>query len=211
MKISRLLTTSFLALTIAAQCSAPPEEQVMETFQTYKSAILDKNGELAYEQVDANTRKRYARTLDHALNLSAVKTRELPIVDMMEVLMARHMIEPETLQAMDGKGFFVHAVNEGWIDEQGVRGLEIEIQSVEGTKATTHVKKGEITAPIGFEFNLEDEKWKIDLTSILGMAEKQFQGIIDQSGMSTEELMFAVLMELSGQQPTATIWEPLNQ
>lgn len=196
---------------MAGQCSPSPEEQIVETFQTYKSAILDKNGELAYQQVDANTRKRYARTLDRALNLSAARTRELPLIDLMEVLMARHMIESGTLKAMDGKEFFVYAVNEGWIDEKGVRGVEIEVKNVEGTKATTKMKKGGITADVGFDFNLEDGQWRIDLTSILGMAEIQFQGILDQSGMSTEELMFAVLLELSGQQPSAGVWEPLNQ
>ncbi|MBI39578.1 MAG: hypothetical protein CMF59_08260 [Leptospiraceae bacterium] len=200
-----------LTLSCLSQCSAPPEEQIQETFQAYKKAILKKDGETAYKQIDKNTRDYYALMLDHAMNLPAEKTRELTFVNQIIVLMARHMIEQEQIRAMDGKAFFVYAVNQGWIDERQVQGMEIEIQKVDGDKATTHIKRGEVTAPMGFDFRREDAGWRIDLTSVLEIAEQQFQGMIQRSQMDSRELIYAILAELSGNQPTDSVWEPLNQ
>ena len=79
---------------------------VQEAFRTYKSAILNNDGSLAYSSIDKNTRGAYDNYLSMALTADAEKIETLGILDKMQIIIMRHRIPKAELIKMSGKDLF---------------------------------------------------------------------------------------------------------
>ena len=205
---------SVIALFVMAQlfltaCSNNEEPAVLQSFEGYKTAILNNDGAKAYDFIDKNTRDYYALTLDRALHLSASDTKSLNIIDMMNVLLARHAIDKDELKSMDGRDFFIYATDKGWIDKERTADVNIKVASIEDNIATTHLVRAGQEAPFGFLFTKEEGQWKIDLSSVFDVSRKVMETTIDAAGMMRTEFIFTVLETSTGHEADASLWQPV--
>lgn len=207
--------TCFLMLAAVA-CSekaaapAPDEsEAVRAAFNGYKQAILQENGTTAVGYVDTKTLDYYRRIKELALHGESYAVRALSPMDKLMVLTIRNRVPLATLQGMTPESLFVHAVNEGWVGKESAAGNEVGAVEVTGDTATgVHVSRGQ-QSPYKWEFHKEDGRWKIDLTSIMPIADRALRQLILQSGASEDEFVLRMLEAVSGQQIGSTIWEPM--
>ena len=201
------LVTCFI---FVSACETDTEvKMIQESFENYRSAILNRKGELAYTLVDINTKKYYEKTINMILHLSEIETKKLSLLNKVNVLMARHRIEPDVLTKMSGKSFFVYAVDNGWIGEESVSNLQIEVVEINDNFAKTHIVTEEGEAPFGFSFRREDGKWRIDLTSMFSISNVAFSKQAENMGVSENEFIFMILESISGKKVESKIWNPI--
>ena len=80
---------------------------------------------------------------------------------------------------------------------------------VSGTHATgVHVSEGKAT-PLKFVFQMENGKWRLDLTSIMATADQAFKQVIRESGLHEDEFLMTVLESVSGKKVGDTVWDPM--
>ncbi len=193
----------------AGGSSSPEEPAVKSCFANYKKAITSSNGDAAAAEVDANTISYYSRMLTHTLELSADQTKALGLMDKLIVLMARHRIPADELRAMDGKAFFVYAVDHGWTGDVG--NIQLGAVSVTGNTAKAEHLLGNQKSGIYWGFNKEGGKWKIDLTSNMTELQKILKQTIAQQGMGDDEFLFIAITEGNPDQIKDTIWNPVGK
>ena len=212
MKFHKLIPLAVVILVLfVSSCSKENDPQaIMESFSNYKSAILNQNGELAYSFIDSNTKNYYDDIFDKVLNLSETETKKLSLLNRIAVTMGRHNIENDVLSAMNGKLYFIYAVENGWIGEESVSTLEITVSEVDKNFAKTHVVDENGEAPFGFSFRRENKKWCIDLTSMFPITDKILSQQIEKIGVSENAFIFAMLRTIAGYDPDPTVWQPVN-
>jgi len=193
--------------------SSQDESSAVEAgFDSYRQAILDQDGTAAVACVDAKTLEYYGEMLDLALRGSRVKVMALSVLDKMMVISIRHRVPRAVLEGMTPESLFVHAVDEGWIDRASVETLELgEIVVSAGTARVVFLTEGKTIPGARLVFRQEEERWKIDLTSIMPLASLAFEGAIRQSGISEEEFLTSVLEEASGVEVGESVWEPISR
>lgn len=209
MRILTIILVLFLSSVVLG--SESEKKNVIKTFESYREAILSRNGERAYDLVDSNTKQYYADALEKVLTLPAPKTMELPLSNKMFVLRARQIISPQELKKMDGKGLFMYVVANSWIGEDVVTQRKIRVKYLKEGVAKTHFLKGpNQEIPIGYSFRKEQEAWKIDLTSILPMMDATFKQMITKMGINEEAFLFGFVETLSGKKVDHLIWRPIK-
>lgn len=189
----------------------PPNEAdaVRAAFAGYKQAILDQDGVTALGWVDAKTLAYYGRMRELALHAERDAVARLSTMDKLMVFTVRHRIVREAVEAMDGAGLFVHAVEQGWIGKRSVVGNEIGEVAIAGTTATgTHVTGGR-TSGLKWVFTKEGGRWKIDLTSNMALGDQALKAAIGMSGMGEDEFLFSMLESVSGRKVESGVWEPM--
>lgn len=66
-------------------------------------------------------------------------------------------------------------------------------------------------APFEFAFLREDGTWKVDIEPLLGIADEAFRAQADQQGVSTDELVGAVLVSRYGPEEADALRDPLTE
>lgn len=91
------------------------EKAVRNSFDLYKSAILNDEGEKAINQVDSRTVAYYSNILDHVRNADSMKVETLSILDKLMVFSIRHRTSPEEIKSFDGRSLLVYAIGVVWL------------------------------------------------------------------------------------------------
>ena len=205
-----------LAFLIAALLAAPlfagDKEDIRKVFSDYKQAILGDDADTALDLVSLNTIRYYDKMLDASLYATPDECRKHSVVDKIVILRTRQGVPVKELKAMDGKGFFKYAVQNGWVGKDSVIKTEISGVTVSGKFATTDLRVGDRQSPSGYRFVKEDGRWKIDLTSIMPTANSAMQTLIRQMKIGEEAFLFRIIETVSGKRVNSKIWEaPLKR
>jgi len=194
------------------QNSNPKDESlsVEKSFNTYKTAILARDGELAAMYVNNETISYYSDLLKLIKFGTKNEIQSKRLVDKFTVLSIRLRFGNEITNIKDGKSLLSFAVKKGLIGEQGVSGLKYSSVNISGDLAFVTLEVNNAISPMKFKFTKENSVWKIDLVEILPSANIAFSYAAEESGYSDDEFIFMVLESLSGIKPTEKIWEPLN-
>lgn len=184
-------------------------QAIKECFDSYKESILNQNGKAAVEKVDSYTLAYYDRILTLSLKGQETEVRNLSVIDKTIVLIIRHRVESQILKQMNAESLFIYAVNNGWVGKNSVLDLELGKVTV-----SNKVAKGEIIAKgnpssLYFRFNKENEKWLIDLTSIMPASNIAFRQLIDSKNLDDDEFVINMIESVSGKRVTENIWQPL--
>jgi len=186
----------------------PEAEAVRETFERYRRALVEEDGEAAAGLVSSNTIEAYQGFRDLALTGSADAVKELSMVDRMQVLLLRHRIEPDALETMNGRGAFAHAVNQAWVGSGGIQRLQIHRVAVRGDEATANVGMGPAPSPELFRFAKEEGQWRFDLMPSLSSAEGALQQMAAARGVEENEFLLGMIGAMSGEPATEALFEP---
>lgn len=185
-------------------------EGVSTCFLSYRSAILDQNGEKAVKLLSQATIDEYQSYVDLALAAERQALEELSFINRMQVLILRHRIPVEVLRTLDGRSAIVHAVDRDWIGKDGVIRTELGKISIASRRATAEVEIGGRKVPSRFQFRQEDGAWKFDLVSLLRDTNLAMKQAARQAGMEEDEFLFTILESVSGKKVDDGIWTPPN-
>ncbi len=209
LKTVQILISIFLLFGLVSCGYESDTGSIESVFQSYRSALLERDGETAYRLVSKETRDYYSLSANRAQKLSSKETKKLQILDQITVLLARHSIAKIDLKKMDGRAFFIHAINKGWISEESVSKAGIQVAEIDNNFAKTHLVVEGTEYPLGFSFRKENGEWKIDITSIFNVSRASFSEKIKEMSMSQEEFLFLVLESNNGVKPEDSVWEPI--
>jgi hypothetical protein len=201
-----LIFTSQLAL--SAQEPQSEEELIRHAFVTYRGAILQQQGQSAVRIVNGATVQYYARMKALALEGQEKEVRQLTPMNKLMVLSLRHRVPADDLRAMTPEEAFIHAVNQGWIGKDSVLDSDIGQLQVFGNNASAeYVKSGKPT-PLKYRFTKEDEKWKIDLTALMPVADQAMSMLIKKEGLDEDTFIVSLIEAVSGKKVLPSIWQP---
>jgi hypothetical protein len=201
-----LIVTS--QLTLLAQRPQSDEEQIRQTFLTYKEAILQQHGQSAVLLVNNATLQYYARMKNLALEGQEKEVRLLTPMNKIMVLSLRHRIPVDDLRAMTPEVVFVHAVNQGWIGKNSVLDSDIGRVQVFGKDASADYLKGGKQTSLKYRFTKEGEKWKIDLTALMPAADQAMSMLIEKEKLDEDKFIISLIETVSGKKVSPLIWRP---
>ncbi len=207
----------FLAFCIGFICSfafcfGQSAEQILvkQSFNSYKSAILNDKGEDAAKFVDNRTIKYYGDILELVKNADSTSIDSLSIMDKLVVFLIRLKASREDIISFDGQKLFAYAVNSGMVGKNSVADNSLGAITIDkGFAKGQLVVKGK-SQPLFFHFYKESNQWKMDLTSLFPMTNSLFQNMADESGQGTNEYLFSLLEILNGKKPGPEVWQAVK-
>lgn len=173
--------------------------------------MLDEDGERAVPFLDRSTIDYYQRLRDHAMRTSRDELQQLRTIDLMTVLLVRHEMTREEVEAMDGRALIVHGVDRGWIGREGVINLSVGEVTVSGDAATAKILVRGKPTPLRYQFRKEDGSWRLDLHAYMPVAETAFQSLIEESGEESDAFVLRLIAITSGRKADDDIWQPLDR
>jgi hypothetical protein len=187
---------------------ATDEEAVRFTFERYRNAILARDGETAYDCVDENTRRYYARIMDHVKYDAEDALRELSFTDLTIILAARQFIAQDTLATMDGRDLFVHAVDNGWTDREIVVASLGPVEFSDGAAHAPALVNRRATL-FHWVFHFEDGRWRLDLATQLAAIDDASRQMLASEGLEPADLAYGMLVRGAGADIVSPeIWNP---
>ncbi|MGH9182028.1 MAG: hypothetical protein ACRDY5_09980 [Acidimicrobiales bacterium] len=183
------------------------EAAVRAALETYRQALLARDGDAAAAAVTTATLDYFAAMLDLALTAGPEEIGALATQDKFFVTLLRERVTRTTLVGLSGPGLFAYGVGQGMFGERSVAGVELGDVVVDGPRASaTAVSQGQ-TAPDAFEFALESGHWKLDLLNLLDALGTTIRLAAADAGQSEQEAIFG-LIELSlGRPVDPRVWD----
>lgn len=206
-KLTIIFSLMVLAVSTHAQSA---KEQVRSVFEAYKTAIVSGQGDKALSVIDQNTVDYYNDMLTQALTADRQTLQQTTLTDQMSVLFLRHKIPAQDLRGMDGSELFVYSVDNKMIGSNlGQIGMG-EAQ-VNGNEATAPLIVNGQEVPAYMKFYKEDGDWKIDITSIMSLAEKGLEMMMKQSGQTRNNFIDQLMTLSIGVENVDELWEPVGR
>lgn len=196
-----------LLLSLAASPAAA-QATIDKAFEAYRAALLAEDGATVVGLVDAGTLAYYEQGVAWALDADSADVAALRLVDRLMVFSLRHRVPADTVRLFDGASSLSYAVRKGWIGASAVQRLQIVRTEATGpTGFATFDEQGLVR----MGFTREDGHWKVDLASMLPLADRAFQQAAAGAGQTGDELVFQLLGSLTQRQPGRDIWHPLGR
>ncbi|HEY9548921.1 MAG TPA: hypothetical protein VIR45_05420 [Kiloniellaceae bacterium] len=201
-----LLTLILLAGPLPAAASV---DAVKESFRAYKMAILQSDGAAAARAVTQDSHVYFKGLADQALTLDRDGLHGIHLSDRIYALLLRHTLQPAALEGMSGGEVVAYAVGAGWIGREGANRLELGDYRIEGDAAS-----GTILHPDGsateftIAFAQEEGRWRLDLVALMELTRAACEYSQQQSGLSEDDFVLAMLEHVSGRKPGPDIWSP---
>ncbi|MFK7907962.1 MAG: hypothetical protein AB8B69_22715 [Chitinophagales bacterium] len=187
--------------------------EIQESYQKYKAAILESNGQNAFESIDQTSTDHYKKLLDWALNGSKSKIESLDPVDMFMVLSVRKRVDKNELKKMSGKDLFIYTIENEWTNKGTVSKTELgEIQ-----------KRGENTARAPMSVNMantntfveftrvdKDAEWRMNLISLSQNVNGQLIRMAGDRNKTESELVIDMIKQITNSEVGEDIWDPIN-
>lgn len=197
-------------LTTISYAKNDDQKLVQKSFELYKAALQEENGEEAIKYLDKTTIDYYTKMLDLTKNADSLTIEKQTILDKLMIFSMRHRVPKEEILNFDGKSCLVYSIKTGMIGKNLAASSIGKVQVKKGTSAEGQLLIYGEKTPFKFLFNKEDGVWKIDLTSFFQVSNKQFQKMADESGKSTNDYLFSLLEMLTQKKPDSGIWEKVR-
>jgi len=205
-----------LLVLLPAGCATSPqtaegsaERAVEQTFESYRRALLARDGAAAADLVTEQTWAFYRDWADRALTADRVALMESPLVDRVSVLLMRHGMAPAQLREMSGKEIFAHAVERGWISRDGTSNLRLTEYRADGSTAHARVvgRSGQVS-DIMLRFVRQEGRWRLDVPDMVDTSRSAVALAVALSDMTQEEFLYHALEDGTGRRPGPEIWNP---
>lgn len=203
-----LLIFAFLLNSCSA--SKKEEELVRKSFENYKTAILNNKGEEAVQYLDSRTTKYFSDILTKTKNADSTEVDNLDLMDKLMVFSIRHRATKSEILSFDGKSLLIYAINEGMVGKNSVANNTVGEVAIDGNFAKGQFIANGQKTPFYFHFYKEDDKWKLDLTSIFSIGTDTFKKMQKESGLNENEYLFSLLEMITGRKPGNEIWDQIE-
>lgn len=210
MKNIKIIILLLATMAIATIAKNDDQKLVQKSFELYKAALQEENGEEAIKYLDKTTIDYYSKMIDLTKNADSITVENQNILDKLMIFSMRHRVPKEEILKFDGKSCLVYSIKTGMIGKNLAASSIGKVQVKKGTAAEGQLLVYGEKTPFKFLFNKEDGVWKIDLTSFFQVSNKQIQKLADESGKSTNDYLFGLLEMLTNKKPESTIWEKVR-
>ncbi|WP_339706183.1 hypothetical protein [Algoriphagus aquimarinus] len=185
------------------------KDLVRESFENYKSAVLENRGSDAPNFLSSRTLSYYDGIIHHAIKSDSATIDDLPFFDKFTVLLIRHYIPKEEIVTMDAKTFLKYSVEKDLFGKESYINSKIGEVKISGKFAQGKLRVNNKESTISYDFYKEDGEWKFDLLSVMKLSTGYIMDFIDSSDYTINEFIFAALLRLDGKEPKPTIWQPI--
>jgi len=120
-----------------------PTKAIQNCFDSYRSAILDQDGETAVKFLSNSTIQEYQRYVDWALGAKEEELKEMSFINRMQIIILRHRVDVNTLKTLDGRSAIIYAVDRDWIGKNGVIQTSLGAIDVMDSRATAEIMIGD--------------------------------------------------------------------
>lgn len=182
---------------------------VRECFDQYRTALLHDKGKLALRLVSESTIEYYGRVRDLALYGRAKELRDQSLMTQLVVLLLRHRLDADQLAAMTPADLFVATVDQGMTGKSDMSALRVKRIKMERPDiAFAEIAVG-ASAGMYIRFVKEKNKWRLDVLSLLQIAEVANQAWREQQGFEDAQYLAMAIETLTHKKLTKKSWEPL--
>lgn len=185
-------------------------DDIRKSFNDYKAAVLATDGDKAVIYVDQKTVAYYDRILRKSLTADSLTIDTMDIIDKLVILTVRQSTSTSELETMDGESLFIYAIDNGLVGKNSVQNNSIGKVEVDGNNAKATLVSNGTPTQSAFDYHLENEIWKVDLTSIFPEAEVAFKSIAKSSGQTDNDYIMMVIQFATNEKPKKHIWQPLK-
>lgn len=213
MKRLLLLLFPVMLITFSCRFGAPVNkdaEQVRNTFEEYKKALLESKGEEALQYVDRRTFQYYDRMLGLAKTASPDRVDALPITDKMLVLSIRNLTTLDQIRSFDGEALFAYAIKIGLVGTKSLENASIGEVTINRNLAKGEVKTNGKKSPIAFNFYRDRGFWKIDVASIIPATNEALKKMLQENGQDENQFILTTLEQSTGKKPGPNVWERMR-
>ncbi len=206
-----ILSSLLLSLLIIIPCIGQEKEDelVRESFNNYKTSILNDNGNVAVKFVDSKTISYYNEILETTKKADSLTLNSLGILDKLMVISIRYRTSKEDILSFNGTELLIYAIREGMVGKNSVMNTEIGSVEIDGNFAKGEFISNGRKAPFFFHFYKENNNWKVNLTSIFPVSRMAFKKIVKDSGEEENEYLLQLLELITGKKPLNEIWKPI--
>lgn len=199
-----------LTCTISSYGQKCQKKLIRKSFNNYKAAILNDQGEEAVKYLDSRTIKYYGDMLELVKTADSTKVESLSITDKLMVLSIRHRTTRADILSFDGKSLLVYSIKSGMIGKSSVANNAIGGISIDHSFAKAAFIAEGRKSPFHFHFYKEEGQWKIDLTALFSISTAVFKKIANENGQNENEFLLSILENITGNKPTNQIWQPIK-
>jgi len=189
-------------------CSGQNDEELVgQSFEAYKSAILNDKGEQAVKYVDSLTIAYYSKLLEIVKYGDSITVDALPILGKIIVLTVRAQVAKNKIISLDGKGLFVFAIKNGMISKSSVSTLTVGDVAVDSGFAKMQIVHNGKVSPLYLYFHKEQNQWKVDLTSLFPSFSPIMKKQVSESGKTENDFCIWTIESTTGIKTGPEIWK----
>ncbi|MFA0963493.1 hypothetical protein AB9P05_16945 [Roseivirga sp. BDSF3-8] len=207
--MKRLIISCFL-ITFALTAYADAKDDIKSVFESYKEVVSSKQGDKILSIVDKNTKDYYSDLLTMALSADKQTLTQTALTDQMTVLFLRHSVPAEKLRSLTGPTLLQYAVDQGMVGSN-LQQIGLGEVRVSGDMATAPLVVGGNEVPAMLKFVKEEGKWKVDVTSMMTLAEKGLEMTMQQSGKSKTEFISEFIKLATQRASIDDLWKPVGR
>jgi len=146
--------------------------------------------------LSSHGRAYYPRMKEIALHANTDQLQALDMVDQLQAMLLRLMLDPETLQAMDERALLIFAV------EHGLMGMDLRARdelreiviSADGAQGRLYKFGEDERRDRSLQYFVrENGTWHVELRGELERLRGDFAGFVERSGLSPSEAAFFIL------------------
>ncbi len=192
-----------------AGCDQSDRSAIRDTVRHMDALTDGGDGEGAAALIAPESFAYYDRLVKLALDASAKEVWALPAGDQSEILRMRNRLSRKELGAMDGRGWVVHSIKQGWWrDEESWDAGRIKVR---GNSATgVAYLDGEETI-MTLQFVKVEGRWLADYRHVDPEMEAFIRETARDEGMTVQEVLVAWEEEELGQPVKKDIWQPMKK
>lgn len=212
--MKKLAIVLFIFPLIIAACknkSQGPEAEkknIIETYELYREAIRKGETEKISSFLSKSSFDFFEQIRDMALNADSAKVAALSFSNKLTVLLIRATNSAEGLKAMDKESFLKSTLGNSGASSQ-LDGIKLGEIKLDGDKAAVDITTMGQEVPGALQFIKEEGKWKLDVASMISVADKLIASSPVQ--MSTDLFLNMALNAAAPGINHQKLWQPLNQ
>ncbi len=185
-------------------------DEVHESFELYREAILAGDGEMAVQYLNQASIDYYDDLLKAALYLKESEFEKRTILDKMMILRLRMNFTAKELKNMNGRELIVYSIQKGWIGKSSVVNIELsEETKIKGDWATIEVLQNGQGSDLNFIFQKENDIWKLDINEIFKITNMTLAYFVQQSDYTEKEFIEMVLESADNKKVQKSHYKPM--
>jgi hypothetical protein len=198
---------TIIALCLIGTSDTSELQAIRKTFESYKAALLAKNGQKAEPLVDRGTIDSYGELRRLALEGDAATVKKQPMIDRLIIVRMRHQVGAGKLRKLDAAGAFRLGIDSGWVGDESVKQQSLGKITVNGDTARAPLLVGGRKTPFQHAFHKEDGTWKLDVAAMTRSTRGAFEKLAKDSGMTENDFIVYLVSTVSGKDVPASIWD----
>lgn len=181
--------------------------QIKELFNKYKYAIADKRDADALNCISQNSLAYYNDILKKSIYIHKDSLQKEAFLNKLMILSIRHNMSLKEMKKLDAKSLFKKGVKLGWFSSSIIKDFTLGDFTKLGDAAFSRAKYNNKLTDYIFRFENENNKWKIDISSIISSTEEALRIMLKKSKMNENEYIEKLIEDLSGSKPRKILWE----